>query len=275
MVGVAEVDRVEPTLGSFRLTGLAISFAGHALALAVVVVLTWHVVMPPPPAEPVRLVFVEPPPPPRKGSPGGSEDAARMRQQIEPIAPASQPQPAPVVRQPEPKPAGRSLERRVTPSPRREIVARTKPPEPTAPAPPAPSVPDDAAVTAAVAPPRGVADGSEAGVRGGLSGGRVGGLGSDLVPASRAAVPPAILRSVMPVYPERARIRGIEGEVLIEAVITTDGTVEPEIRIVRSIPELDQAAIDAFRRWHFRPARDNQGRPLRVLLQAPVRFVLR
>ncbi|MBY0275409.1 energy transducer TonB, partial [Candidatus Binatia bacterium] len=94
-------------------------------------------------------------------------------------------------------------------------------------------------------------------------------------PLAKAAVAPTIAHRVVPHYPETARMRGIEGQVVIEAVIARDGTVEPGVKIIQSIPALDEAAIEAFRQWRFTPGRDASGKPLRVILQAPVRFVLR
>ena len=85
--------------------------------------------------------------------------------------------------------------------------------------------------------------------------------------------PPILLASVTPDYPEAARDRGIEGVVLLEVVIAKSGSVEPEIRIIESIPILDQAAVTAVRRWRFSPGRDH-GVPVRVLLQIPLRFTL-
>jgi outer membrane biosynthesis protein TonB len=38
---------------------------------------------------------------------------------------------------------------------------------------------------------------------------------------------------------------------------------------------LDDAAAQALRRWRFRPARDHTNQPVRVILEVPVRFVLR
>jgi len=38
---------------------------------------------------------------------------------------------------------------------------------------------------------------------------------------------------------------------------------------------LDQAAIDALRRWRFSPGRDREGSAVRVLLEVPLRFTLR
>ena len=96
-----------------------------------------------------------------------------------------------------------------------------------------------------------------------------------MTPLNRAAVAPTVAKRVVPRYPDSARVRGIEGQVVIEAIIGRDGSVEPGVKIIQSIPALDDAAIEAFRQWRFTPGRDASGRPLRVILQAPVRFVLR
>ena len=274
MTGAARAETAPPDLPSLRLAGWGISLAGHALVLAILIALTWHAAAPPEsPSEPVRLVFVEPAPPPLKGSPDASGSVATSAP-AQPVARAPEPQPLPAVERPTAKPQARVSERRVASAASKlERHATIAPPEPVIETAPADVAPDAAAAPPAAA--RGSADGSEAGVAGGLPGGRVGGLGSEVTPLSKAAVPPRIVHSVLPVYPERARLRGIEGEVMIEAVIAADGGVEPNIRVVRSIPELDEAAVDAFRRWRFSPARDSEGHALRVLLQAPVRFVLR
>ena len=67
----------------------------------------------------------------------------------------------------------------------------------------------------------------------------------------------------------------IEGQVALEVVIDRDGRVEEAVRVTRSIPALDAAAIAAVRRWRFRPAHDHDGRTVRVIMEIPVRFVLR
>jgi hypothetical protein len=51
-------------------------------------------------------------------------------------------------------------------------------------------------------------------------------------------------------------------------------SVEHDITIVESIPMLDEAAIDAVRRWRFSPGRNRDGTPVRVLLEVPLRFTL-
>ena len=282
---------VLPEPGSHRLAAIATSVVGHAvLILALVTAGGW--VAEKVDDEPVRLVFVEPAPPPKLGTPtGGAVAAAPAPGPAD--APDAAPQPQqraatewvaePALYPPKPKPAPDA-----PPKPKPVAKAATKPqPAVAAAAPPAaaPPVttaesaarqPDAADAAAATTPgPRGVADGVAAGVEGGLPGGQVGGLGTEVTPLSRAAVAPTVTRRVVPRYPESARMRGIEGQVVIEAIVARDGSVEPGMKVVQSIPALDEAALEAFRQWRFTPGRDASGRPLRVILEAPVRFVLR
>jgi protein TonB len=60
------------------------------------------------------------------------------------------------------------------------------------------------------------------------------------------------LTPVDPVYPSDAAAAGVEGIVIVEAKIDAAGRVET-VRIVRSIPALDQAALDAVKQWRFEP----------------------
>jgi TonB family protein len=73
-----------------------------------------------------------------------------------------------------------------------------------------------------------------------------------------------------PIYPREAYRKGIEGVVEIEFLIDTKGRVEAT-RIVRSIPELDAAAIECVRSWLFRPAY-KEGRAVSTVARAPVTF---
>jgi len=77
------------------------------------------------------------------------------------------------------------------------------------------------------------------------------------------------------VYPPLVRARGLEGQVVLRAIVDSTGAVEPAITVTRSIPGLDAAAIVALHRWRFEPGRDRDGRPLRVVLEVPIRFQLR
>jgi protein TonB len=84
---------------------------------------------------------------------------------------------------------------------------------------------------------------------------------------------PERVRYVPPVYPPIARAARVEGVVILEAVIGADGGVR-EVRVLRSIPLLDEAAIEAVRQWHFTPTLLN-GEAVPALLTVTVAFSLR
>ena len=73
-----------------------------------------------------------------------------------------------------------------------------------------------------------------------------------------------------PNYPVLAKAARIEGHVILEATIDEKGIV----RVLRSIPLLDRAAIDAVSQWRYTPTRLN-GVALPVLLTVTVSFSLR
>jgi TonB family protein len=83
---------------------------------------------------------------------------------------------------------------------------------------------------------------------------------------------PEALEKVAPAYPEWARQKGIEGTVIVMALIGRDGRVK-DTQIKRSIPELDDYAIAAVKQWRFAPAR-TKGKPLAVWVAIPVKFSL-
>jgi protein TonB len=84
--------------------------------------------------------------------------------------------------------------------------------------------------------------------------------------------PPRKVKDVRPIYPPEAHTAGIQGIVIAEVRIGSDGRVE-RARIVRSIPELDQAAIAAIEQWEFTPVLMN-GRAVPVLMTVTVQFAL-
>jgi TonB family protein len=79
---------------------------------------------------------------------------------------------------------------------------------------------------------------------------------------------------VRPVYPDSMRAAGREGEVRIEAVIGTDGTVF-SVRVLSGQvhPDLALAAADAVRQWRFTPTLLN-GQPVEVVMTVTVAFSL-
>jgi TonB family protein len=77
-----------------------------------------------------------------------------------------------------------------------------------------------------------------------------------------------------PVYPEDARQRGIEGTVLLNAVIGTDGrlaAVTPLNALVD--PALTRSAVDAVSQWRYEPTLLN-GEPVQVVTNITVDFKL-
>ena len=77
---------------------------------------------------------------------------------------------------------------------------------------------------------------------------------------------------VAPVYPAAARAAHIQGLVVLEATIDVHGQVDA-IRVLKSPPLLDQAAIDAVRQWRFTPTLLN-GIPVPVIMTVTVNFAL-
>ena len=75
---------------------------------------------------------------------------------------------------------------------------------------------------------------------------------------------------VEPVYPEIAKRAGVSGVVILEAVIDPNGNVT-DVNVLRSIPLLDEAAMDAVRQWKYQPALLN-GVPVPVVMTVTVNF---
>jgi TonB family protein len=83
---------------------------------------------------------------------------------------------------------------------------------------------------------------------------------------------PTQVRKVDPVYPEEAKAARVQGVVILEATISDQGRVD-SVRVLRSIPLLDQAAIDAVRQWEYTPTLLN-GLPVPVIMTTTVLFRL-
>jgi protein TonB len=75
-----------------------------------------------------------------------------------------------------------------------------------------------------------------------------------------------------PVYPPIAQSARVQGIVIIEATIGPSGKVE-SAKVLRSIPLLDQAALDAVKQWVFTPTLLN-GVPVPVIMTVTVQFTL-
>ena len=85
-------------------------------------------------------------------------------------------------------------------------------------------------------------------------------------------LPEAVTRVVAPVYPDIAREAGVDGTVLVQALVGKDGKVK-DVRVQKSIPMLDAAAVAAVKAWVFKPALSNN-KPVAVWVAVPVKFSL-
>lgn len=84
--------------------------------------------------------------------------------------------------------------------------------------------------------------------------------------------PPELLKRVDPIYPEDARQNGIQGVVILNLRTDEEGRVT-QVEVLKSVPELDRAAIEAVKQWRYAPFfRD--GKPKPVVFTVTVRFRL-
>jgi TonB family protein len=75
---------------------------------------------------------------------------------------------------------------------------------------------------------------------------------------------------VDPVYPEAARVRGLEGTVRLRLAVARNGSVE-DVQALSGDPVLADAAVVAVRQWRYRPTVLN-GKPVPVLTVLTVVF---
>jgi len=83
---------------------------------------------------------------------------------------------------------------------------------------------------------------------------------------------PTKVKNVSPVYPADAQSARLQGVVILEALIGPEGRVE-NARVLRSIEQLDAAAVAAVSRWEFTPTQVN-GAAAAVLMTVTVNFTL-
>ena len=81
---------------------------------------------------------------------------------------------------------------------------------------------------------------------------------------------PQKIKDVQPVYPAIARSARVGGAVTIEATIGVEGTVT-DATVVKSIPLLDKAALDAVMQWEYTPSLLN-GVPVPVVVTVTINF---
>ena len=125
----------------------------------------------------------------------------------------------------------------------------------------------------------GLPGGVEGGVPGGVVGGIVGGLPDAPPPPPSGPVrvgldvkEPRKVKDVRPVYPSIAVEGRLEGVVVLECVIDPRGRVA-DVQVMKGLPLLDDAAIEAVRQWVYTPTLIN-GVPTSVIMTVRVTFRL-
>lgn len=139
-------------------------------------------------------------------------------------------------------------------------------------------------------PPMAATGGVVGGVPGGIPGGQLGGVIGGIVNATSVAVPKFVpvlpqrvrisqgvtkgllVHRVEPTYPPLARSARVQGEVVLSAVIDTNGQIT-NLQLVSGHPMLVPSAINAVREWRYKPYLLN-GQPVEVETTITVIFSL-
>jgi len=278
-----------PIAGLRREPGLPFALAGtlHAAMLAGLVLITTLGVAKPQALAPqdkkeMRLVFLVSPGPGGGGGGGGHREptppppaerkgVSALRSPIPVHRPPPRVEPPPIVRQVEPPPV------KVEPPIVAPVVAVPADPRDRAGVPWANAAPQDvdshgpgAGGGTGTGQGTGLGEGQGAGIGSGSGGGTGGG---PYRPGSGITAP-AIVSEVKPDYTEEGRRRNLEGDVVLEIVVRSNGTVG-NVKLLQGLGAgLDQRAMDAVRQWRFTPAR-RLGVPVDVIVEVAMEFKLR
>ena len=115
---------------------------------------------------------------------------------------------------------------------------------------------DHASLQAEHGPPDGISQAEEAGA----------------VRVAPSVMESNLIISRVPAYPESAKAEGVQGSVVMQVIISTDGLVK-HVSVIRGDPRLRSAATDAVYKWRYRPYLLN-GRPVDVATTVTVDFDL-
>jgi protein TonB len=120
----------------------------------------------------------------------------------------------------------------------------------------------------------GAGTGSGEGLGSGIGDGAGGGTGGGPYRPGSGIEPPRLVREVKAAYTDEARRRNISGDVVLEIVVRSNGTVG-DVRVLQGLGAgLEQTAIQAVRQWTFQPAK-RKGVPVDVLVEVAVEFTVR
>jgi len=230
------------------------SILGHVVVIAAIVLVPLFLPEEMPEQGDRRVVFFDPPPPPPPPLPRGNP---MVQQKAKPDTPK------PVTNETKPKP---------------EFIApiETQQPQKVAELQPEAGVrPEDqfgSPTGSDLGDPLGMEEGVEGGVVGGVPGGVLGGVlgGTGTGPVMDYDSPPRPIKITRPQYPQEAFVKKVEGTVVVEILIDSQGRVV-RARVIQSVPLLDAAALQTVYQWIFQPA-IKHGRPVPTIAHAPVAF---
>ena len=136
-------------------------------------------------------------------------------------------------------------------------------------------------------PPVSSMGGVMGGVPGGVPGGSMGGVLGGILSSTPTAAPKLavqrvrvsqgvsegnLISQIKPPYPPMAKMARVQGAVVLQALISKQGTIQ-NLRVVSGHPMLVQAALDAVKQWRYRPYLLN-GEPVEVETQITLNFSL-
>jgi periplasmic protein TonB len=84
---------------------------------------------------------------------------------------------------------------------------------------------------------------------------------------------PARVKNVAPVYPAKARENHIQGIVILDITVGVDGAVT-EVKVLRAIQELNDAAIEAVKQWRYEPTKID-GVLVPIRMSVSINFTIR
>ena len=256
-LAAGQVERPLKERSSFGTTVVSSFAHGAVLVIGFVLLTMSDAILLPTPQDTsymVAMLVAAPPPPP-------------------PPAPAA---PAPAAATPAPAPTEQTPQLMNTPPPQVDLAIPVNMPEEARPevvlAPP-PSLSVGFGSGSGFGGGDDAGTGSGFGVEGGVGWGQgTSGPGIEPVRVRSGVDSPELVHRVEPVYPPNAVADRVEGVVVVEATVDDQGHVQ-EVRVLRSIGPLDQAAIDAVMQWRYLPLLVND-QPSRFVLTVNVTFRL-
>lgn len=81
-----------------------------------------------------------------------------------------------------------------------------------------------------------------------------------------------LTHQVQPKYPKSAKENHVSGTIVLDAVVTVDGSVQ-KLQYISGPPELMRSAMDAVRQWRYRPMK-LQGKPVEFETKISVVYTL-